>query len=92
MTQPRTLLVVDDDAAMRQMLLSLFRGQGYDVHEAASAGAALELAGQTELDAVLSDIRMPGRTGVELVGDLRRTPVVRRSRVSGPSCLPEETL
>jgi DNA-binding NtrC family response regulator len=73
MTQPHTLLVVDDDAAMRQMLVSLFRGQGYDVHEAASAGAALELAGQTELDAVLSDIRMPGRTGVELVGDLRRT-------------------
>jgi DNA-binding NtrC family response regulator len=80
MTKPHTLLVVDDDAAMRQMLVSLLKGQGYEVHEAASADAALQLAGQTELDAVLSDIRMPGRTGVELVGDLRgarpETPVV----------------
>jgi CheY-like chemotaxis protein len=37
MTKPHTLLVVDDDAAMRQMLVSLLKGQGYEVHEAASA-------------------------------------------------------
>jgi len=73
-------LIVDDDAAMRQMLESLFREQGYAVHEANSASAALEVASEIELDAVLSDIKMPGKTGIEMVGELRQlrpdTPVV----------------
>jgi DNA-binding NtrC family response regulator len=74
------LLVVDDDAAMRQMLASLFKDRGYEVDEAASAKEALERARDAELDAVLSDIRMPGKTGIEMVGELRGlrpgTPVI----------------
>ena len=74
------LLLVDDDTAMRQMLESLFRKEGYVVSEAASASAALELARATNFDVVLSDIKMPGKSGLELVGELRTllpdTPVV----------------
>ena len=77
---PRTLLIVDDDAAMRQMLASLFSEQGYAVREAASADAAVDLAKERDLDVVLSDIRMPGMSGIAMVGELRRvrpeTPVV----------------
>ena len=51
----RSLLVVDDDTAMREMLASLFREKGYPVEEAASADEALERAKETEFDAVLSD-------------------------------------
>jgi DNA-binding NtrC family response regulator len=80
MVSTRTLLVVDDDAAMRQMLVSLFQESGYQVREAASAADALEQVGRFEFDAVLSDIRMPGKTGIQMVGELRRirpeTPVV----------------
>ena len=76
----QNLLVVDDDAAMRQMLASLFRERGYPVQEAGSADEALERTRETEFDAVLSDIKMPGKTGIEMVGELRRirpaTPVV----------------
>jgi len=79
-SEPRTILIVDDDAAMRQMLESLFREQGYAVREASSAPAALEVASEIELDAVLSDIKMPGKSGIEMVGELRQirpdTPVV----------------
>jgi DNA-binding NtrC family response regulator len=67
-----SLLVVDDDTAMREMLASLFREKGYPVEEASSADEALERAREVEFDAVLSDVRMPGRSGVELVGELRR--------------------
>jgi DNA-binding NtrC family response regulator len=71
---------VDDDRAMREMLVSLFKEHGLQVEEAASADAALARAGEAEFDVVLSDIRMPGLSGVELVGQLRRlrpgTPVV----------------
>jgi len=57
---------------MRQMLASLFADQGFGVLEAASVSQALERARESEIDAVLSDIRMPGKTGIELVGELHR--------------------
>jgi len=64
----RTLLVVDDDVAMRQMLGSLFRDRGFQVREAANAAGALELAREIDFDTVLTDVRMPGRSGIELLG------------------------
>jgi len=80
MSSRSRLLIVDDDTAMREMLASLFRGRGYAVEEAASAAGALERAGEQCFDVVLSDIRMPGKTGIEMVGELRdllpETPVV----------------
>jgi two-component system response regulator HydG len=80
MAEARSILIVDDDAAMRQMLESLFREQGYAVAQADSANAALECAREREFDAVLSDIKMPSKSGVEMVGELRDirpdTPVV----------------
>jgi two-component system response regulator PilR (NtrC family) len=58
----------------------MFQQKGYPVEEAASADEALERAREVEFDAVLSDIKMPGKTGIEMVGELRRirpdTPVV----------------
>ena len=74
------LLVVDDDLAMRQMLASLFRKEGFEVEEAASADEAVERCRDTDFQVVLSDIKMPGRSGIELVGEIRNirpgTPVV----------------
>ncbi len=71
MTDPSTtLLVVDDDQAMREMLAALFEDHGYGVVGADSADAALELVASREFDAVLSDIRMPGKSGIELVSEL----------------------
>jgi len=76
----RNLLIVDDDSAMREMLESLFREQGYAAATAESVDAALTRLRDAEYDAVLSDIKMPGRSGLELVGELRRlrpeTPIV----------------
>jgi len=80
MSSRSQLLIVDDDTAMREMLSSLFRDRGYAVEEAESATEALERAGELCFDVVLSDIRMPGKTGIEMVGELRgrlpETPVV----------------
>jgi DNA-binding NtrC family response regulator len=65
---------------MRQMLAALFEEQGYAVHQAESARAAIEQAQEIDFDAVLSDIRMPGKTGIEMVGEMRglrpHTPVI----------------
>jgi two-component system response regulator HydG len=74
------ILVVDDDTAMREMLVSLFRDRGYRVQQACSATEALEKTGDEPFDVILSDIRMPGKSGIEMVGELRElrpdTPVV----------------
>ena len=74
------LLLVEDDNAMREMLESLFRQEGFVVSEASWASAAIDLVRKTHFDVVLSDIKMPGKSGLELVGELRElrpdTPVV----------------
>jgi len=72
MGAPRDLLVVDDEDSMRKMLSDLFRDEGYRVWEAESAERAIEVAREQELDVVLSDVNMGGRSGIELVGELRR--------------------
>jgi two-component system response regulator HydG len=80
MATTRELLIVDDDDDLRRMLRELFQDAGYRVWDASSAEAAIELARDRELDAVLSDVNMPGKSGIQLVGELRRvrshTPVV----------------
>ena len=79
-THRSRILIVDDDLAMREMLASLFDQRGMAVAQAESVDAALEQARVSEFDAVLSDIKMPGRSGIELVGLLRQvapgTPVI----------------
>ncbi len=80
MEQAHEILIVDDDRAMREMLSSLFSARGFQVAEAASGDQALETIADSDVEVVLSDIRMPGRSGIDLVGELRRlrpqTPVV----------------
>ena len=71
MVQSACVLVVDDDAAMREMLVSLLEDHGFQARAVASAEEALEKVRETEFDAVVSDIRMPGKTGLELLGELR---------------------
>jgi len=62
------------------MLAALFEEQGYTVHQADSARSAIAQAQEIDFDVVLSDIRMPGKTGIEMVGEMRslrpRTPVI----------------
>jgi DNA-binding NtrC family response regulator len=80
MTSQRSVLIVDDDAAMREMLASLLEEEGMASVQAADAAAALEALGERDCDAVVSDIRMPGLDGLELVGKIRalrpETPVI----------------
>jgi len=65
---------------MREMLVSLFKERGFAVQQAASADEALDRLRDVEYDVVLSDIKMPGRSGIEMVGEIREmrpeTPVV----------------
>ena len=61
-----TILVVDDDDPVRVMLARLLRTQGYTVLQAANAGDARARLESRKPDLVISDIVMPGESGIEL--------------------------
>ena len=62
-----TILLVDDDNAVRDVTATYLREMGYRVMEAGSGGAALELLeSTTEVDLLLFDFAMPGMNGAEL--------------------------
>ena len=65
--EPTTILVVDDELGIRQALERFLSRLGYRVLVAEDAAAALERIASDNPQAMLSDIRMPKMTGVELV-------------------------
>ncbi|MDB5966667.1 MAG: domain S-box protein, partial [Polaromonas sp.] len=80
-----TVLVVDDDASVRLVTVTLLRDLGYDVLEAAGADAALiQALASKRLDLIVSDVTMPGGDGPELIARLRaERPGVPTLYVSG---------
>jgi len=67
MKNPVKILLVDDETAILETLSILFRGQGYQVAVADSGSKALDALDQELPDIVLTDIRMPGATGLEVL-------------------------
>ncbi|MDD2468471.1 MAG: response regulator, partial [Desulfobulbus sp.] len=66
-----SILVVDDELSMREFLRILLRKEGYEVTLAAEGKSALQLAQQYSYDLMISDIRMPGMSGLELLAQLK---------------------
>ncbi len=66
-------LVVDDEASARSGLAKLLQQEGFDVVTAADGGAALSLVEEAPPDIVITDLRMPGVDGIELVTRLAKT-------------------
>jgi len=78
---PKTLLVVDDDAMVRDMETQILRLQGYTVLEAESAAEALRVAASTiTIHLLITDLMMPEVDGLELTRRFRavhpKTPVL----------------
>ena len=66
------LLVVDDDEGMRENLADLFVSLGYEVRTAANTPDALRALEASPVDLLLTDYKMPGPTGVELIEAARK--------------------
>ncbi|HUS93509.1 MAG TPA: sigma-54 dependent transcriptional regulator [Phycisphaerae bacterium] len=73
MSRLATILVVEDDAGMRESCAKLFELEGYSVCEASSGPEALEVLGRRgDVDIVLTDLKMPGMDGVALLKEIKR--------------------
>jgi DNA-binding NtrC family response regulator len=66
------VLIVDDEAAQREMAGGFLRKQGFDVALAAGGPEALEVLRREPVGLLLTDYRMPGMSGLELVAEARR--------------------
>lgn len=65
------ILIVDDEVSMRRMLEILFAQEGYEVQAAESAEAAIEALNACPFDLIVSDLRMPGLSGLDLLRRLK---------------------
>lgn len=69
------VFVVDDDEAMRRALERQLRTEGYDVQSFANAQAFIEQAPRANFACIVSDVRMPGMSGLDLQAALARAKV-----------------
>ena len=73
MAKPKgSILVVDDEPAMRLLLSSVLKDEGHDVTAAASGEEALQLIAKRHYHLVLTDLKMPGISGLELLKQVKR--------------------
>jgi two-component system chemotaxis response regulator CheY len=70
----RRILAIDDSASMRQILSATLMAAGYEVTLAADGAEGLENALAVRFDLVLTDQYMPGKTGLDLIAELRGNP------------------
>ena len=79
-----TLLLVEDEDVVRRLAAEMLRGAGYRVLEASTGTEALAIAGDEEIDVLLSDVVMAGMSGPQVAQELRRDrPELRVLLMSG---------
>jgi two-component system cell cycle response regulator len=66
------ILVVEDDRFFREMYSHLLSGEGYEVQTASSVNEAMELLREEEYHLIISDLVMPGETGIDLLFQVKR--------------------
>ncbi|CAA9216657.1 MAG: hypothetical protein AVDCRST_MAG77-248 [uncultured Chloroflexi bacterium] len=70
----RCVLVVEDDAGLRALLVEFFRGEGHDARAAEDGPAALHVVAQWTPDVIVLDRHMPGMDGEEFARIYRALP------------------
>ena len=73
MSRPRSILVVDDELLIRDLLYDFFTGHGWQIAVAENGEKALEVLRARPVDVVLTDIKMPEMDGLELAEHLHQT-------------------
>lgn len=76
----KVILVVDDDFELRRAMIFDFKKKGCSIFEAANGADALVIVRNNSIDIVVSDVRMPNGSGIELLLEIQKispkTPIV----------------
>jgi CheY-like chemotaxis protein len=73
----KTVLIADDDGWVRDVLTVLLADEGLRPVEASSGPETVELARQQHPDVILLDVALPGRSGLQVLQDLREGDATR---------------
>lgn len=65
------LLIVEDDDSLREVISAVLAAKGYEVSEASAVDPALKLLKEKSFDLVLSDFKLPGKNGIDLLREIR---------------------
>ena len=83
MAERQKILVVDDDQAVRNLLIRILEGAGYDVVLASNGQEALVKVSQSDISLILLDIIMPGLDGFEVLDRIRQYKYIPVIMLSG---------
>src|ERR1044072_1402735 len=89
----KSILVVDDEKGQREILEVILSGEGYDVTTASSGEAAMKFVHDRRFDLVLTDLKMTGMSGIDLLKELVRVEksnIVILLKAQGPIHSPFE--
>jgi CheY-like chemotaxis protein len=78
---PAKILVVEDDADQRQLLVLMLKWEGYTIFTAGDGNEGLEKARENAPDLIISDITMPNLDGITMVQALRDMPDFKRTPI-----------
>jgi two-component system phosphate regulon response regulator PhoB len=78
---PAQVLVVEDEAEIRELISLLLMRQGHTVQECATATEALEWIDKAKYDLVVLDWMMPGMSGLEFLRSARNKPLMKQSPI-----------
>jgi len=67
----KRILIVDDEATIRRLLSQKLSRVGYSCEEASSAEQALTILGNNQIELVILDVNMPGRSGIEVLPEIK---------------------
>ena len=66
-----SVLVIDDEPVLQDVLGSLLKGAGFDCHQATTAAAGMQVLREEEIDVVLLDLMLPDRSGLDLLPEIK---------------------
>ena len=81
MTNPSTVLVVDDEPSYRHLVAEFLERKGHRVQCATSGDEAIAALACCRPDAIVLDVRMPGRSGLDVLQQVRQDPALQPTPV-----------
>jgi CheY-like chemotaxis protein len=75
------VLVCDNEEVLRALVRAALAPGGYEITEARDGDESVELARRLEPDLIVLDMMMPGRSGLDVLREMRRDPDLREMRV-----------
>ncbi|MHB2025202.1 MAG: response regulator transcription factor [Elusimicrobiota bacterium] len=85
------ILIIDDDAHLRESLAEVLELEGFDCHQAGTAASGIEAAKKTDPGVVIMDIQLPDSSGFQICQELRkRSPKTVLIMMTGRFLSPEE--